>query len=62
MEYKVCNKCVMDTSDPNIKFDQRGVCNHCLEFENVTSKFKKFNFDIRGLNFHTHGFRFQIHN
>jgi N-acetyl sugar amidotransferase len=28
----------MDTSDPEIKFDHNGVCNHCLEFENVTSK------------------------
>jgi N-acetyl sugar amidotransferase len=37
MEYQICNKCVMDTSDPNIKFDLDGVCNHCIEFENVTS-------------------------
>ncbi len=38
MKYQVCSKCVMDTSDPEIKFDHNGVCNHCLEFENVTSK------------------------
>ena len=38
MEYQICNKCVMDTSDPDIKFDQNGVCNHCIEFEKVTSK------------------------
>ena len=24
-----CNRCVMDTSDPNITFDHRGFCNHC---------------------------------
>jgi N-acetyl sugar amidotransferase len=30
---KVCTKCVMDTTDPNIVFDDNGICNHCLEFE-----------------------------
>jgi N-acetyl sugar amidotransferase len=28
----------MDTSDPDIEFDQNGVCNHCIEFEEITSK------------------------
>ncbi|MBM3491317.1 MAG: hypothetical protein FJX68_12880, partial [Alphaproteobacteria bacterium] len=27
--YQVCVRCVMDTSDPAIAFDERGVCNHC---------------------------------
>lgn len=26
----------MDTSDPEIKFDAQGVCNHCLHFDEVT--------------------------
>jgi len=26
---QVCANCVMDTSDPNIAFDEKGVCNHC---------------------------------
>ena len=26
---KVCNRCVMDTTDPNIVFDEKGYCNHC---------------------------------
>ena len=26
---KVCKRCVMDTSDPEIVFDHEGVCNHC---------------------------------
>lgn len=26
---RVCTRCVMDESDPNICFDQNGVCNHC---------------------------------
>jgi N-acetyl sugar amidotransferase len=38
MEYQRCNRCIMDTSDPEITFDQNGICNHCTEFENVTSK------------------------
>lgn len=29
MEYKICKRCVMDTSDPNIQFDVDGFCNHC---------------------------------
>lgn len=30
MENKVCNKCVMDQqSDPNITFDDKGICNYC---------------------------------
>lgn len=37
-QYQICSKCVMDTSDPNIDFDESGVCNHCREFEKVTSK------------------------
>lgn len=33
-EYQVCTRCVMDTSDSVIKFDENGVCDHCLNFEN----------------------------
>ena len=28
----------MDTSDPDIHFDERGVCNHCIKFDSVTRK------------------------
>src|SRR3989442_14894073 len=27
--YRMCIRCVMDTSDPEIVFDEHGVCNHC---------------------------------
>ena len=30
--YQCCSRCVMDTSDPEIKFDKSGICNHCNEF------------------------------
>ncbi len=31
-----CTRCVMDTTDPLIAFDEQGVCNHCREFDAVT--------------------------
>ena len=27
--YQICTRCVMDTSDPDIVFDENGYCNHC---------------------------------
>lgn len=33
MNYRICNRCVMDTTDPDIKFDSKGICNHCHEFK-----------------------------
>ena len=27
--YKICSRCVMDVTDPEIVFDDEGVCNHC---------------------------------
>lgn len=31
--YRVCTRCVMDTSDPDIVFDADGICNHCKQHE-----------------------------
>ncbi len=31
--YKICKRCVMDTSDSKILFDESGVCDHCLNFD-----------------------------
>ncbi len=28
-EYRICSRCIMDTTDPNIRFDANGWCNHC---------------------------------
>ncbi len=33
--YKMCTNCVMDTSDPEIVFDESGRCNHCRDFEQL---------------------------
>jgi N-acetyl sugar amidotransferase len=32
--YQVCKRCIMDTTDPEIVFDDRGVCSHCHYFDN----------------------------
>lgn len=31
-EYRVCGNCIMDTSDSNIVFDQRGWCDYCNNY------------------------------
>lgn len=33
-KYQVCNNCVMDTTDSQIKFDEQGVCDHCQNYYN----------------------------
>jgi N-acetyl sugar amidotransferase len=36
MVNKSCTRCVMDTSDPTIVFDEFGVCNHCRDFDRIS--------------------------
>lgn len=31
--YQICTRCVMDTTDPEIEFDDEGVCSHCHYFD-----------------------------
>lgn len=31
--YRICKRCIMDTTDLYIKFDANGYCNHCNTFE-----------------------------
>ena len=31
--YRVCTRCIMDTSDSEIVFDEHGVCHHCHDYE-----------------------------
>lgn len=36
MEYKICTRCIMDNkSDPQIFFDEQGVCCHCRAYDNA---------------------------
>ena len=30
---KICANCVMDESDSKVRFDIRGICDHCMTFE-----------------------------
>jgi N-acetyl sugar amidotransferase len=36
--YRICTRCVMDTTDPDIAFDDAGVCNHCRRYDFATSR------------------------
>lgn len=31
--YRICKRCIMDTSDPNIQFDAHGLCDYCNNFD-----------------------------
>src|SRR5690554_290300 len=31
--YRICTRCIMDTSDPDIEFDEHGICNRCRQSE-----------------------------
>jgi N-acetyl sugar amidotransferase len=33
---QVCTECLMDTSDPSISFDMKGVCNYCNSFKHTS--------------------------
>jgi N-acetyl sugar amidotransferase len=35
MAYRICTRCIMDTSDPDIAFDERGFCSHCRMYDDV---------------------------
>jgi len=38
-EYQQCNKCIMDNqNDPDLSFNEFGVCNHCVSYEKEFSK------------------------
>lgn len=32
-EFQICTRCVMDTTAPDIEFDEQGVCNFCKDYE-----------------------------
>ena len=36
IDYMMCNRCVMDTTDPDISFNEEGVCSHCSSFDEFT--------------------------
>jgi len=44
--YKICTRCIMDTTDPEIQFDDNGICNHCRRYEESAKK--RLHYDKRG--------------
>jgi N-acetyl sugar amidotransferase len=40
-KYKICAKCVMDTTDPDITFNFEGVCNHCTHYDKQMNQLPK---------------------
>lgn len=36
--YRICTRCIMDTSDPDIEFDESGICNHCRRYNEMMKK------------------------
>lgn len=34
---RVCARCVMDTTDPDITFDESGICNHCHTYDRLVA-------------------------
>ena len=38
LKYQQCTRCVMDTSDSEITFDENGYCNHCVDYYERISK------------------------
>lgn len=37
--YAICSRCVMDTSDPDIVFDENGVCCHCHSRDDLARRY-----------------------
>lgn len=37
-QYQICKKCIMDTTDPKIEFDENNICNHCKEYNEKIEK------------------------
>lgn len=46
-EYQICKRCVMDTTDPDIIFDENGYCNHCTNAIKLLEKINYFETEIK---------------
>ena len=33
--YRICSRCIMDTSDPEISFNEQCLCSHCQRFDSI---------------------------
>lgn len=39
MTYEICTRCIFDKTLPNISFNGEGVCNYCLQIEELSERF-----------------------
>ncbi len=46
-EYKMCTRCVMDTTATEITFDEKGVCNFCRDYDVLAAKTVLRPLDVR---------------
>lgn len=46
-EFKICKRCIMDTTDPDIEFDENGICNHCKRAEKLINERTYIDLDVR---------------
>jgi len=44
----ICEKCIMDETDPDIQFDRKGKCNHCTRYD-IVSKNRLIDPSIRNI-------------
>lgn len=42
-QFQRCTRCVMDTTDSKISFDENGVCDHCRNFDKNIAPYWKPN-------------------
>lgn len=47
MEYRQCERCVMDTSAPDIQFDEQGFCNYCNDFISKAKPILELSKDVK---------------
>ena len=33
--YQICTNCILDTSEPLITFDEKGICNYCNDYKEL---------------------------
>ena len=38
MARRMCVRCIMDTTDPAIRFDTQGICNHCHRYDELSRR------------------------
>ena len=39
--FKICSKCVMNTTALDINFNEKGICNYCIDFEKKINEYNK---------------------